>query len=469
MCASALYPRARIASQREVTNSVALRCSKHSAALSLPSLSALTLLDFQIADTDVDTVTQRFVAAAARLEVLLLFESSHCLLDLCVPKLLQLRVLVLDKRPSAATLVPLKQLQYLHFDDCRWPYVPENQVLLGLVLRWLSIHHALRSVSISDKRRRDLANITDALYGVLLPPRILIRGPWSDAAQKVLAQLHPPIDTVAKVAPGLTDLSTEASLLPWHFTWLSKPGLYRLQTALSRSRGYSFSQPMLAALRELRLAFVNENDAPVDAVRDSSNWRQMESCTQLRVLQLSAPCVGFRRTKFRAGLHQVAPILRASAATLETISLGNLQLNTQKSDDDWTLLAQCQQLRSLSLTMQPLAWASLLGALSHLPWFHTLGLFIESAVPALPAGLLRHMTTSPSWRTVQLQLLNCGCPITLLQRCKASALVWLCPPAEALSDEAAAQVRFIVSKRGHRAQTHFIVIDEEGRRAWYKM
>ncbi len=266
----------------------------------------------------------------------------------------------------------------------------------------------------------------------------------------MLAQLQPSIDTVANVPPGLTDLSTEACLLQQHFTWLpAMPALRRLKTVSTPQ------QPFHAVphLHELRLSST-----------DSRNLQQLTHCTQLRVLQLQSHRAIDSHSSINLGLDQLSTVLRASAATLETIILGDLPLD----GGSWAELAQCKQLRSFSLTLQPLAWEELLSALSQLPWFHTLGLFIEKAsIPALPSGLLRHMAVSSYWRTVQLRLLHPSCSMNLLGG--KTSLEMMCPHVEAASDDATRQVRFIVSKQNEPSRTYLITVDEHGQRKWQQM
>ncbi len=307
----------------------------------------------------------------------------------------------------------------------------------------------------------------DKIYSKLLPPIIQVDAhSLLSADRDMLDQLQPSIDTVANVPPCLTDLSTEASLLPEHFTWLSQlPALRRPQTLLARNLVITLPLLLLSALHELRLAFDSEN----------RHWQRLAHCTQLRVLQLqSHRAIDSHRTtdsSINFGLDQLSTVLRASAATLETarLSIGNWLLE-EKNRGSWAELAQCKQLRTLSLTLQPLAWETLLDALSQLPWFHTLGLFVEdNSMPALPTGLLRHMTkrAGSPWRTVQLQLLHPRCCMDLLSR-KVSLDV-LCPPAEAASEKAAQQVRFIVSKQGKPSRSYLITVDEHGQRKWQQM
>jgi hypothetical protein len=273
------------------------------------------------------------------------------------------------------------------------------------------------------------------------------------ADRDMLAQLQPSIDTVANVPPGLTDLSTEACLLQHHFTWLSvMPTLRRLQTVVSPGSMCVLWPNMLAALCELRLTLDHS----------SCYWHQLSDCTQLRKLWLSSHQTASDPSS-RLDVKSISALLCASAATLETIILGDLLLD----GGSWAELAQCKQLRSLSLTLQPLAWETLLGALSQLPWFHTLELVVDkSSIAALPSGLLRHMTARADshWRTVQLQLLHPRSSMDLVD-----SLEVVCPPAEAASKEEALQVRFIVSKQGKPRRTYVITVDEHGQRTWQKM
>jgi len=192
-------------------------------------------------------------------------------------------------------------------------------------------------------------------------------------------------------------------------------------------------------------------------------WQQLAHCTQLHTLQMQA------EYSITIPLLHVIAALTASAATLEAVSIGRWLISGH-DQTGWMTLAQCQQLRTLSLTMQQLDWQMLLGALSQLPLFHTLGLFVETdSVDALPAHLLHHMTArvTSQWRTLQLHLLQLECSLT--STAGMHPLDQLLPPDGATSDTAAQQLRVTVTKAEQPQRSHIITADEHGERHWHMM
>jgi len=420
--------------------------------LSMPYLDALTLIGIAIADSDMATVLQLF-AAASHLQALVMFKTPS-LLRRCLPQLTQLRVLVLDKLPSAEALVPLTQLYYIHLSfgqsQC------DHSSIVGLVLRWLSVHHALRCVSLVAASV-DCSQLDQVLRPAQVEASIREQMEEVKHARAVSQlQLQPPLDYIYDVVPPLDELAMKCKLRPHHYRWIARiPSLRRLQADMTGADLRSLPRKRLANLRELRLVLF-----------DSSGWTTLARCTQLRTLQLQ-PQAAFMYHS--VPLAEVAAVLTASAATLESVNVGVDWLIQQQEQTSWAALAQCRQLTSLALRLQPLDWDTLLAALNALPHFRTLALHVtEGYMFELPAGLLRCMTTrtESQWRTLQLHLRD-GCKITV--RSGVNPLAKLLPLAEVASDAAAQQVRVLVSQSSSRTRTFLITDDRAGRHQWIQM
>lgn len=402
--------------------------------LALPQLSALTLDSVVIPNSATGVISELF-GAASKLQALILSGIRVSRVCTYLSRLPQLRVLVLNQLPPASALITLTQLHYIHLEESRERHVNASDI--GLVLRWLSVHHSLRCVSVAGEAVK-------ALDPLLRPVHAAGTRPVAVAFE--LQQLQPSLEAALATPPHLIDLSDGSP----YFHFLDRlehiPTLRRLQVNLLCGDNTS----VLAGLHELRLTCRH------------GGWHRLQHCSKLHTLRLQmhlwppAP----------VSLQNVTAALVASAATLETVNLCNWTIDDQQGS--WKALVQWPQLRTLSLTMQPLDWDALLGALGELPWFHTLGLFVEGPNKTLPPGLLRHMTArgdSP-WRTLQLHLLRANSTLTARG---VHMLETRMPPAEAVSDKAAQQVRVIACKESQSPHTHIITVDDRGRREWRMM
>ena len=120
-----------------------------------------------------------------------------------------LRVLVLGWIPPSDTLVTLHQLAYLHIQPAPWKLSDEPPPLvtarLGYVIRWLSVHHQLRSFSVegarvgwNQKQQTNSNNFLQALLACNEPASAVVAARLADLNR----DLNPPLDpTVPCVSP----------------------------------------------------------------------------------------------------------------------------------------------------------------------------------------------------------------------------------------------------------------------------
>jgi len=199
--------------------------------------------------------------------------------------------------------------------------------------------------------------------------------------------------------PPLEELSMGYAMW-YHYSWMALiPSLRRLLIMTEHFEPFcNAPAAWLANLQMLRLT--------LHGWRRHNSWTYLPHCTQLRTLQVDTPL------KWKRDLVpelDVVAAVAASAATLQTMILGANWAFERQQPGSWVVLAQCQQLTSLSMRLQPLDWEAVLAALSGLPRFSALTLFVCDLLSLpLPAGLLRHMTARPDsqWHTVQLDFVH---------------------------------------------------------------
>jgi hypothetical protein len=427
--------------------------------LALPHLQVLTLVDITMDHNDASTV-QQLCTAAKKLQALLMFSVSPMFTKRMLPQLTQLRVLVLGELVPATSLVTLTQLHYIHMTvpDDYHPSQEANSTATSLALRWLSVNHALRCVSVEgrwfDSYNNNQLSLLVSVLDMLYPP-----------ATAAHLQLQPPIESATSVlVPRLEDLSLEYDLAGPHLKWLSAiPTLIRLQTQL-RER-HAAVDLMPAFSRQLQESELRVTHLP--AFEDVKVWSCIAQITQLRSLR-TQPTPSHSYHPRTVTLQIVSAVLDASS-TLETIDLAGWLINGQQ-DSSWAVMAQCQQLRSLFLLLRSIEGDELLTALSQLPHFHTLSLRVDAEHTFyLPDGLLHHMTSraGSQWRTLHLHVLQLDCKICA--RGNGNNLNRRLPPAEAASDEAARLLRVAVSKEECAKETYVIVITQGGQRTWQRL
>ena len=159
--------------------------------LDFPCMAALTLND---SIPSINVTNALYTGLADRLQALGLSLCSDPLYSQ-LGLLTQLRILVLDRPPDAAALVQLAQLEYLHMEthdkfDC--------SPVLMCVVRWLSVHHQLRSLSLHSYGSWKAFRVEELIESDPLKSAIA-------SAEWVSLSAHPPLDLTVKC--GLTDLS----------------------------------------------------------------------------------------------------------------------------------------------------------------------------------------------------------------------------------------------------------------------
>ena len=351
----------------------------------LPSFASLAALTLDGITLGAGPVIELFDSISSRLLSLGL---SHCSreFEFQLHRLSSLRVLVLSWIPQWDSLIQLHQLVYLHFQgDSGVPVCAR----LGFAIRWLSVHHQLRSLS------------TESIwYGDGFVPALLSCEPQSaaNAARQVEfnGRVHPALDPTMPCA--LADLALD------HMTSESKPFLGSLPSLTHLQIGWEYSpdrqfltaeldpslQLTLPRLQQLRMKVYH------------SNWYMghLTRCTALRVVDLiccmqSMTCMALQ------------PLLQAWSATLEECNLRvSMLLNPYT---EWTGLAACQRLRTFRLRLgkgQELA-EGCVAALQQLPSFHTLALsWYEVDMSPLLTNLLAVLAQSRSFSTLHLHSLS---------------------------------------------------------------
>jgi hypothetical protein len=116
----------------------------------LAQLPFLTAVNLHQVEVSMASFKQFATATAPRLQVFM-YEGTRTPTSMVDPMkhiglLCGLRVLVIDRLPDAAALLPLKQLEYLHVEEHLWGRCIAPA---ASVLRHLSSSHALRSLSLS--------------------------------------------------------------------------------------------------------------------------------------------------------------------------------------------------------------------------------------------------------------------------------------------------------------------------------
>ena len=408
---------------------------------SFPCLSAVTLV--KCAAPAADRVSAFMSAVAGRLQALGLAQCSSSLYQ-HLGWLTSLRILVLDRLPDAQALVQLVQLKYLYMlvpdaADLVGPGAAQtNAAAVASAIRWLSVTHQLRSLSL-----RQSNPTLNTVSPIVLLFRTLLLLTDHPQLQSSPDESVPPLDL--SVPCALTDLSVTtdggfagvvadpALAFPSRLDCL--PHLTRLQwvqrlpysdaaaldseptrvfALLPPSHRHSPPLPsstrsFLAGLQELRLTFAfKETYTSIHETIDlPTHIAHLIECTQLRVLHLStrpeqgAKCIPARLAR---------KLLAAWAPTIEEIRLDvGIKLEYCISSAELAVqpLAACQQLRVLELSAQSDMPAAFFSALSSLPQFHTLELSwhnLRSNV--LPATLLSCMVASRSWSHLHLRALS---------------------------------------------------------------
>ena len=250
-----------------------------------PCIQALTLS--KIHSVDALAAALMISSVADRLQSLVLSECGDPSQPLPLPpplaQLTSLRILALDRAPDPATLSQLHQLEYLRMG---WGSGSlEGDVIVMRVVRWLSVHHALRSLSVGEHGGWHCQASVVALLAFSQP-----------TLDPSTASLQPPLDVQQPC--GLTDLTLSvhfaiASLatngdctflhfLP-HLTRLqwpeypSAPLLLPLEVSPQLSLN---KQSELSRLHEIRLEMA-------DVQSDLRRLLHLRACTQLRRVQLS--------------------------------------------------------------------------------------------------------------------------------------------------------------------------------------
>lgn len=372
------------------------------------SLAALTL-DGLVATSDADSAAiELFNALSSRLLMLGLFRCS-VVFGAQLHRLSSLRVLVLGGVPDIDALIPLHQLVYLHMDDLGWD--EKENARLGFVIRWLSVHHALRTWSIERFNNHHwLLPMADAFITALMAcePQSLV-----NAAQlaELNQTLNPPLDPTAPCV--LEDLSLHALAATAKSLLNSLPNLTRLQ-CLAHHRD-QFRYLFAAELDpSLQIALTRLEQLRVEGEVGFALWDQLEHCTALRVVHLIQPkhVSRTRKTLTRTVLWS---LLSAWSSTLEECTLAlevNLEgVGRQAGNNEWAELAACKRLRIVELKLAPeqALPAELVAALQHLPAFRPLVLSFEGAqMCLLPSNLLSVMCRSPSFSTLHLHARSTG-------------------------------------------------------------
>ena len=437
----------------------------------LPSLSALTLVKCHASPK---AASEFCTAMAGRLQVLELRRSTDSLRE-PLGLLSSLRVLVLDRPLDAAALVQLHQLLYLHMET---PGAIRCSREAMCAVRWLSVHHQLRSLQSSAGSWYTFA--LEELFKSDPSKSAIASAEWTSLA------VHPPLDLAVKC--GLTDLSVSGprtldSQTKNDLLCRSLPHLTRLQW-FQHFGGASFpSTPVsspkssttdfLSRLQEVRLQFVTNTPFPMGTTRWYSDMqfllRNLLVCAQLRVLR-----VGNNRQ--RASVKPVyAALLRellaAWAPTIEEMHFGgefegDVKIDFAQVDGDWTALAACHRLRAFSLQPRGRLPAAFLTALSTLPRFRSLGLSWSDAPPSMPT-LLRCMIESRSWSELHLRS-DFANPSDLLKPGRVGGLREQLAALQ-LDDRTAQRIRIYVHQTDVCVTSFHIGVDEStGKRAWQK-
>ena len=292
--------------------------------------------------------------------------------------------------PQSDPLIQLHQLVYLHFQG---EYGTVVKARLGFAIRWLSVHHQLRSLS------------TDGIWhGIEFVIALLSCEAQSPLNAEVLVefngQANPPLDPT--VSCGLEDLSLgELTSMAKPFLG-SVPSLTRLQIAevdeynrLLDTQLVPSLEIILPRLQQLRIEFS----------RVSPRLQHLTRCTALRVVHLARS--SRYRWEFSLTCTALQPLLHAWSATLEECYLGfNMHLAPK---EEWIGLAACQRLRRFEMKLnrgQELP-ERFVAVLQELPSFHTLVLSWEgAAIRPLPINLLTVMARSRSFSTLHLHALS---------------------------------------------------------------
>ena len=331
-------------------------------------------------------------------------------------RLSSLRVLVLGLVPAPASLVTLRQLVYLHiepsaqglayspprtFDDC-----------LAYTIRWLSVHHQLRSFSVERIR-----------HGVSFMPALLSCDKPTGIAASRLAELNralnPPLDPTVPCA--LSDLSLDQLPPPSAALLGSLPSLTRLQTRVEEPHWYQLNAvtSLFAAQLDpsLQRTLLQLHQLRMEGGTPQPHWEHLVHCAALRTVHLTQYVP--RRDSAAPPLSrlQLQSLLRAWSATLEECRL-ELSVVYGVDKEGWRELAACHQLRVLELRLlkgQALP-EGFVAALQELPSFQSLALnFYGPSVCPLPSNLLTVMARSRSFSSLHLRARDAHQPPDFVQ------------------------------------------------------